>query len=247
MLFPYRAYTFTLVCMAAFPAWAQCDRWQQRVQYAMDVRMDVATHTYDGTTSLTYRNNSPDTLRELFFHLYPNAFRPGSEMDVRSRTIADPDDRVGSRIAELQPGEMGRLVVDRMTQQGHTLELEHLGTVLRARLHHPILPGKSATLHFAFNGQVPVQIRRSGRNNAEGVAYSMTQWYPKVAHYDHRGWHAYPYVGREFHGVWGDFDLRLTLDSSYTVAATGVLQDPEEIGHGYATRRKNSKRPDRDL
>src|SRR5690606_6212218 len=130
---------------------------------------------------------------EVFFHLYFNAFRPGSEMDVRSRTIEDPDSRVAARIAELQPHEMGELVVERMSQKGKPVVLEPLGTVLRATLAQPLLPGKSTTLNYSFQGQVPVQIRRSGRNSSEGVAYSMTQWYPKLAEYDHRGWHAIPY------------------------------------------------------
>ncbi len=221
---------------------AQCDRWQQRVKYSMAVDLDVRSHTFTGESTLQYTNNSPDTLREVFFHLYFNAFRPGSEMDVRSRTIEDPDSRVASRIAELQPDEMGELVVTRMSQQGKAVELEPRGTVLRATLAQPLMPGKSTTLTYSFNGQVPVQIRRSGRNSSEGVAYSMTQWYPKLAEYDHRGWHAIPYVGREFHGVWGDFDVKLTLDSAFTVAATGMLQAPEQIGHGYPAK-KAVKRP----
>jgi hypothetical protein len=227
---------------ASFFAQAQCDHWQQRVRYDMSVELDAATHRFTGAATVAYSNNSPDTLRELFFHLYFNAFRPGSEMDVRSRTIADPDARVTDRIAALKPHEMGELRVERMAQGDKVMQLEHLGTVLRATLAQPLLPGKSTTLAYAFAGQVPVQIRRSGRDNAEGVAYSMAQWYPKLAEYDQRGWHAIPYVGREFHGVWGDFDVRLTLDSAYAVAATGVLQNPEQVGHGYPTK-KAVKRP----
>ncbi len=231
-----------VLALFALPAMAQCDRWQQQVRYTMDVDLDVRTHRFSGSSKLVYTNNSPDTLREVFFHLYYNAFRPGSEMDVRSRTIEDPDSRVGSRIAELRPDEMGELRVERMVQQGKEVSLEHLGTVLLARLPNALLPGKSSTLTYDFVGQVPVQIRRSGRNSSEGVAYSMTQWYPKLAEYDHRGWHAIPYVGREFHGVWGDFDVTLTLDSAYVVAASGVLQNPHEIGHGYPTGKKPLKR-----
>ncbi len=223
----------------------QCDRWQQRVKYSMDVDLDVRSHRFTGTTTLQYFNNSPDTLREVFFHLYFNAFRPGSEMDVRSRTIEDPDSRVASRIAELLPEEMGELIVENMRQGAKAVELEHMGTVLRATLAQPLLPGKSTTLTYSFTGQVPVQVRRSGRNSSEGVAYSMAQWYPKLAQYDQRGWHAYPYVGREFYGIWGDFDVKLTLDSAYTVAASGVLQNPEQIGHGYPTK-KAIKRPTGD-
>lgn len=226
-------------------ATAQCDRWQQRVKYSMKVTLDAQDHRFRGTSQLTYTNNSPDTLGEVFFHLYLNAFKPGSEMDVRSRTIEDPDGRVGARIKDLTPDQVGDLQVTEMTQNGRSATLVPMGTVLKAILPEPLLPGRSTTLKYAFNGQVPVQIRRTGRDNAEGVAYSMTQWYPKLSEYDHRGWHAYPYVGREFHGVWGDFDVTLTLDSALTVASTGVLMNPEQVGHGYPTK-KALKRPTGD-
>jgi len=75
-----------------------------------------------------------------------------------------------------------------------------------------------------FNSQVPVQIRRSGRDNEEGISYSMSQWYPKLCEYDYQGWHANPYIGREFHGVWGDFDVKITIDGKYIVPASGVQQ-----------------------
>ncbi|MGV3637009.1 MAG: M1 family metallopeptidase [Flavobacteriales bacterium] len=231
------------VLMAVNGLEAQCDRWQQRVKYTMDVALNAADHTFTGTAKLVYTNNSPDTLHEVFFHLYVNAFQPGSEMDVRSRTIADPDDRVGGRIAELQPHQIGLQQVKELRQDGKPATLEPLGTVLKVVLAKPLLPKKSTTFEYTFNGQVPVQIRRSGRDNAEEVAYSMAQWYPKLAEYDHRGWHAYPYVGREFHGVWGDFDVTLEMDSAFTIAATGVLQNPHEIGHGYPTGKKPLKRP----
>ena len=240
---PHHQAALALLALAAPSAVnAQCDRWQQRVRYDMSVELDPATHRFTGSATLGYANNSPDTLHELFFHLYFNAFRPGSEMDVRSRIIADPDPRVGDRIAALKPDEVGELRVERMMQNGKPVTLEHLGTVLRATLAQPLLPGRSTTLAYAFNGQVPVQIRRTGRDNAEGVAYSMSQWYPKLAEYDQRGWHAIPYVGREFHGVWGDINVQITLDSAYTIAATGVLQNPEQIGHGYRSK-KPVKRP----
>uniref|UniRef100_UPI0026ED1558 M1 family metallopeptidase n=1 Tax=Mesonia mobilis TaxID=369791 RepID=UPI0026ED1558 len=103
-------------------------------------------------------------------------------------------------------------------------------------------PGESTTFEMEFEGQVPVQIRRSGRNNAEGVALSMTQWYPKLAEYDFEGWHADPYIGREFHGVWGDFDVKITIDKDYILGGTGYLQNPEEIGYGYQEEGQKVKR-----
>lgn len=226
---------------------AQCDGWQQRISCRIAVDLDVRSHRFSGTEHLVYRNNSPDSLGELFFHLYPNAFKPGSEMDVRSRTIADPDPRVGDRIAALGPDEEGDLRCTDMRMDGRAVPLEHMGTVLRATLPKALPPGDSAVIDLDFQGQVPVQIRRSGRDNAEGIAYSMGQWYPKVAVYDRHGWHADPYVGREFYGEWGDHDLRITLDSSYTVAATGILMNAAEIGHGYAPRTAVQQRTDGKL
>ncbi len=213
---------------------AQCGRWQQWIEVDLSVDLDVRTHRFIGSERLVYHNQSPDTLTELWFHLYFNAFRPGSEMDLRSRSIADPDPRVGARIAALRPEEMGELRCTEGRQDGRPVQLEHRGTAMRLLPTTPVPPGARTTIDLQFAGQVPVQIRRSGRDNAEGVAYSMTQWYPKVAVYDDRGWHAGPYVAREFYGEWGDHVLRITIDSAYTVAATGVLQDPESIGHGYA-------------
>lgn len=226
---------------------AQCNRWQQQIQCDMDVELDVKTHRFTGHEKLVYRNNSPDTLGEMFFHLYFNAFKPGSEMDVRSRTILDPDRRVKDRIFHLAPEEQGDLACTAITQDGKATELEHLGTVLRVKLNRPVLPGRSTILQVDFKGQVPLQIRRSGRDSEEGVAYSMTQWYPKVAAFDERGWHADPYVGREFYGEWGDYNVKITLDSSYTVAATGVLANAHEIGRGYARKTKVQKRSDGKL
>lgn len=217
--------------------------WQQRADYEMKIDLDDATHQFSGWQKITYRNNSPDTLFTLYYHLYLNAFQPGSMMDVRSRTIKDADPRVGDRIAALSEGEIGYLEVQSLDMDGKPLKHNVSGTILIVDLDRPILPGKKAILEMNFRGQVPLQIRRTGRDNSEGVAYSMTQWYPKLAEYDAMGWHADEYVGREFYGVWGNYDVQITLDSAYTVAATGVLQNPREIGHGYLPKDKSLKRP----
>lgn len=211
--------------------------WQQHVDYKMNINMDVENYTYTGTQNLVYTNNSPDVLDKVFYHLFFNAFQPGSEMDVRSRTIADPDKRVGDRINKLTPEEIGFIKVNSLTQNGKSVVYETVGTVLEVKLNSPIQPGEKVTFNMEFDAQVPVQIRRSGRNNKEGVALSMTQWYPKLAEYDFEGWHADPYIGREFHGVWGNFDVKLTIDKDYVVGGTGYLQNPNQIGHGYETEK----------
>jgi hypothetical protein len=213
--------------------------WQQHVDYTMDVEMDVKTYQYTGTQKLVYTNNSPDVLDRVFYHLYYNAFQPGSEMDIRLQNIKDPDNRMMengvSRISTLSESEMGYLHVETLTQDGQAVTFTEEGTILVVDLAKPIPSGGKTTLEMTFKGQVPLQIRRSGRNSSEGVALSMSQWYPKLSEYDFEGWHPTPYIAREFHGVWGNFDVKLTLDKEYTVGGTGYLQNPDEIGHGYET------------
>lgn len=247
---PFFTALFALTLLVA-NAQKHPDYWQQRIDYTMDVSMNVEDFTYKGSSTVQYTNHSPDTLTRVFFHLYFNAFRPGSDMDARLQSISDPDNRMvtenkESRISVLSEDEMGYLRVAQITQnQGAPLKTSHEETILVVDLQTPLLPQSSTTLNLDFEGQVPLQIRRSGRNSEEGVALSMSQWYPKMVEYDHEGWHDYPYIAREFHGVWGDFDVRLTLDKNYTVAATGYLQNADEIGHGYSDQevriRKNQK------
>ncbi|MCF8272947.1 MAG: M1 family metallopeptidase [Flavobacteriaceae bacterium] len=215
--------------------------WQQHVDYTMNINMDVKTYQYQGTQHLVYTNNSPDVLNRVYYHLFFNAFQPGSEMDVRSLTIADPDPRVKDRISKLAPEDQGFLKVTSLTQNGIALNYETVGTVLEVNLATPIQPGEQVTFDMVFNGQVPLQIRRAGKNNKEGVALSMAQWYPKLAEYDFEGWHADPYIAREFHGVWGNFDVSITIDKTYTIGGTGYLQNPSEIGHGYTTEKVKTK------
>jgi len=220
--------------------------WQQHVDYTMDIDMDVKTYQYKGIQKLVYTNNSPDALNKVFYHLYFNAFQPNSQMDVRSRNIKDPDRRVGDRISKLSPSEIGYIKVNSLKQNGSIVKHETVGTILEVTLNKSIQPGESVTFDMIFDVQVPKQIRRSGRNSAEGVALSMTQWYPKMAEYDFEGWHTPPYLGREFHGVWGNFDVTLHIDKNYVVGGTGYVQNPQEVGHGYEDKAKPLNLPSGD-
>jgi len=201
-------------------------RWQQEVKYTMNVELSETNHIMTGTQTIMYTNNSPDTLNRVFYHLYFNAFQPLSMMDVRSNTLPDPDRRVSSRIGNLKNNEMGYHFIESLFQDGDSVQHKVEGTILEVDLPKPILPGASTKLTMSFQSQVPVQIRRSGRDNSEGIDYTMAQWYPKLCEYDYQGWHANPYIGREFHGIWGDYDVSITMNDSYVIAASGVLQNP---------------------
>jgi len=221
---------------------AQADRWQQHIDYKIKAALDVNTNIVKGTEDIVYTNNSTDTLRKVYFHLYWNAFQPNSSMDVRSRElgkntmtsrrgdiIKDWDARVTDRIQKLTPTEIGYQRVSAITINGKAQKLIEHETILEVQLTNPIAPKAATKLSLVFEAQVPKQIRRSGRDNAEGVRYSMSQWYPKMVEYDYQGWNTNAYIAREFYGVWGNFDVSLQLDKSYMVAATGVLQNPNSI------------------
>jgi len=222
--------------------------WQQHVNYTMDVDVNVQNYQYTGTQKLVYTNNSPNELHQVFYHLFFNAFQPGSEMDAHLQNVVDPDKRMvtnigtkenpkyESRIAKLKPSEIGYLKVLTLKQNGKLVQFKMIGTVLQVTLNKAIKPGEKVTFDMTFKGQVPVHIRRAGRNNNDGVALSMGQWYPKLAEYDFKGWHADPYIAREFFGVWGNFDVTLHIDKKYTVGGTGYLQNPQEVGHGYQNK-----------
>ena len=210
--------------------------WQQHVDYQMEIDMNVEDFTFKGKQKIVYTNNSPDTLNKVYYHLFFNAFRPGSQMDVRSRTIKDPDRRVRDRIFNLSNEDYGALNVSSVKQNNQALMFHENETILLVRLEKPLLPGKKTTLNMVFEGQVPQQIRRSGKMSKEGVHLTMTQWFPKLVEYDHEGWHPNPYIGREFHGVWGDYSVNITIDKRYVVGGTGYLQNADEIGHGYSKK-----------
>ncbi len=247
---------FSILSLISFSLFAQNQTyWQQHVDYTMDIDMNIENYQFDGKQKLVYTNNSPDELSEVFYHLQFNAFQPKSEMNMRLQNIIDPDSRMvnnlgtkeapnyESRISKLKPNEIGFQKIIALKQNGKAVKYEVIGTILKVTLNEAIKPNNKATFEMKFQGQVPVQIRRSGRNNKEGVALSMAQWYPKLAEYDNEGWHANEYVAREFYGVWGNFDVTIHIDKNYTIGGTGYLQNPQQVGHGYEDKSKKLNLP----
>lgn len=241
-----------LILFSATIVIAQADRWQQHVNYVMDVNMNVQTNRFTGTQKLEYTNNSPDTLKRVFYHLYWNAFQPNSMMDTRSRELGkttinkkqDWDARVKDRIQKLTPEEIGYQKVLSLKMNGIAQKYKTEETILVVDLTTPILPHAKAVFDMIFEAQVPLQIRRSGRDNPQtGVRYSMSQWYPKMSEYDYEGWHPTPYVAREFYGVWGDYDVKITIDKKYMIGGTGYLQNPQQIGFGYEAKGTTVNQP----
>lgn len=223
---------------------AQSGYWQQKVKYVMDIEMNVQTNRFAGKQKLEYWNNSPDTLDKVFYHLYWNAFQPGSMMDQRSLrqggvTFGDTrdwDSRVTDRISKLKSDEIGYQKIFSLKMNGAEQKFDVNETVMIVYLSKPILPKQKVVFDMNFEAQVPLQIRRSGRDNPETkVRYSMSQWYPRIAAYDVDGWHPTPYVGREFYGPFGEFNVNITIDKNYILGGTGYVTNGNQIGYGYET------------
>lgn len=206
--------------------------WQQKVNYEMEINFDDENHQYEGEQTLTYYNNSPDTLYRLYFHLYNNAFKPGSLMAIKGDRKSDPSKGIKS-IQEYNDDEIGYLNIKEVKQNGADLVFDERGTIMLLELAKPLLPKKKTVLNMKYDGQVPIQTRRSGRYNKGGVAYSMAQWYPKLCEYDQSGWHADPYVGREFYGVWGDYDVKISINKDFVLGGSGEVINGKTVKNGY--------------
>ena len=230
--------------------------WQQKVDYKIDVDVKEKSYQYDGKMQLKYTNNSGQSLNKVYFHLYFNAFQPGSMMDNRLQNIPDPDKRMAnnvgtkenpkyvSRISELKPDQIGYQKVTSLKQDGKAVSYKVDGTILEVTLAKPIAEGQTTTFDMVWNAQIPEQIRRSGRNSKDGVDFSMAQWYPKMAEFDPEGWHLDEYIGREFFAPFGNFDVTINIGKEYIVGASGELQNPKEV-KGYVKnpviKEKNGK------
>lgn len=242
-----KQFTLLFFLFLSSALFAQPNYWQQRIKYVMDIDLNVTTNILKGKQTISYTNNSPDTLKRVFMHLFWNAFQPNSMMDVNSRgsesvivgrdrngnPANDFDRRFRRRINELKKDEQGYCYVVKFLYNGKQQKTKLHETILEVILDKPILPKTSVVFSTEFENQVPKLARRSGRDNLENIKYSMGQWYPKVSEYDVEGWHADDYVRGEFYGVWGDYDVNITIDKNYKLGGTGVLQNAAAIGWGY--------------
>lgn len=245
------------------------DYWQQHVSYQIEATLLDSNHSLEGKLQVVYTNNSPDTLREVYFHLYNNAFRPGSMMHKRAKELNDvglftkfenmkPEDYGGYTIQSVSRGETSNerteqwelahkeypnsKISPREFEITETLQYQINGTVMKVQLNRPLPPSKDIAINVDFLEQIPRQTRRNGWMNYDSIKYSMAQCYPKVCEYDREGWHNQEYISREFFGVWGEFDVKLTVPAKYCVGATGQVQNPDEVKWGYEKIAKGEKK-----
>jgi hypothetical protein len=208
--------------------------YQQFAKYKMDIDVDAANFSYQGKQTLTYTNNSPDELKVVYFHLYWNAFKSGSMMDQRvSGQGKNGDSRLQkegiSHLASIPKTEEGAQNIHWIKQNGKDLKFEIQESIMKVELATPIKANSKTTFTMEWDAVIPKQIRRSGRNNREGIDMTATQWYPKIAEYDYEGWATFDYIGREFHAPFSDFEVDIKIDKEYVIGAGGTLENPLEV------------------
>jgi hypothetical protein len=232
--------SLTLAAPLLARAQAQTPYFQQEVKYDIDVRLDDRLHRLRGREALTYRNNSPEALTFIWFHLWPNAYRDNNTAFARQQRRQAKKDFLFA-----PPSQRGSIDSLAFTVNGQPATLEtdpHNPDMARLLLPQPLAPGATATIATPFRVQLPASFSRGGH---VGQSYQITQWYPKPAVLDRRGWHPMPYLDQgEFYSEYGSFDVRITLPANYTVGATGELQNPEELARmrqlAAATARKTT-------
>lgn len=206
-------------------SFSQGKYFQQQVNYTIDVTLNDAENTLDGFEIIYYTNNSPDTLHFIWFHLWPNAYK---------------NDRTAFSEQMLQLGktdfyfsdEKMRGYINRLDFKvnGITANLEdhpQYIDVAKLILPAPLPPGETIKISTPFHEKIPFNFSRGGHVDH---TYQITQWYPKPAVYDNRGWHPMPYLDQgEFYSEFGNYHVKITVPENYVIAATGELQNKDEL------------------
>lgn len=206
-------------------SFCQSNYFQQQVNYKIKVTLNDQENTLDGFEIINYTNNSPDTLAYIWFHLWPNAYKNdrtafSEQLLQLGRTdfyFSDEDKR----------GYINRLNFQVNDTTANLEDHPEYIDIAKLILPSPLLPGHTIKITTPFHEKIPFNFSRGGY---VGKTYQITQWYPKPAVYDNRGWHPIPYLDQgEFYSEFGNFHVQITVPKSYIVAATGELQNKDEV------------------
>jgi hypothetical protein len=228
--------------------------WQQRADYRIRVTLDEAKRAVSGTETVTYHNNSPDTLGYLWVQLDQNMFRGDSD----NRNIASYPSREAWRTAGAAGGQPGlnfdamRFLVDSRrfdggfriasVTDGGGRPLAHVinKTMMRIDLPQPLKPGQRVSFDVAWSFNVP-EANAIGRrmgfekfdkpDQDKNDLFEIAQFFPRMAaYYDAHGWQNKQYLGDgEFTLEFGDYEVEITVPADHIVAATGELQNPDAV------------------
>ena len=202
----------------------QLNYWQQQVNYTIDVSLNDKEHTLDGFEKIEYINNSPDTLKFIWFHLWPNAYK-NDKTAFTDQSLENGSTKFYFSNKQ-DRGYINRLEFKVNNQTATTEDHPQHIDIIKLVLPSPLPPGQKIIITTPFHIKLPYNFSRGGH---DGESYQVTQWYPKPAVYDRKGWHPLPYLDQgEFYSEFGNFDVSITLPKNYVVAATGDLQNEDE-------------------
>ena len=197
--------------------------WQQEVNTTIQVELHPETNTLTGNIEMEYHNNSPETLNEIYIHLWPNAYADkntafGKQQLIHRNKEFYINDELRGGITDLA------FSADGISVQFD--QFNNAGDIAILTLNEPLYPNESVKLKSPFAVQLPPLLSRMGV--AENI-YNITQWFPKPAVFDEQGWHPMPYLDQgEFYSEFGSYDVSITVPANFVVSATGVLQTPSE-------------------
>jgi hypothetical protein len=212
-----------LLLLLPILAFSQDHYWQQELHYQIDVKLNDKAKSLSGHLSLEYINHSPDTLNYLWFHAWPNGYKDNTT--AYAKQLVALKDR-SYKAQQKENGYMDSLSFrvngSAVIVEAHTDFID----VIKISLASPLLPGNKITITTPFHVKVPAYVSRLGFG---GDMFMLSQWYPKPAVYDRKGWHPIPYLDQgEFYSDFGTFKVNITLPSEYVVSATGLLNNKEE-------------------
>ena len=205
---------------------AQSNYWQQYLHYSIDAQLNDNDKTITGAETIVYKNNSPEALTYIWFHIYANAYSDKSTA-LFQQILNDPERK--DKITKYTPGFISGLAFTvngtaAVTEPHPRLQYIDITKVL---LPQPLQPGDSVTIATPFKVQLPSYFSRSGFADGEFMA---CQWYPKPAVCDKDGWHEMPYLDMgEFYSEYASYNVNITVPADYVVGATGVLQTTDEL------------------
>lgn len=215
----------TFLCLGSLRSYSQSSYWQQQANFEIKVTLNDIDQTLDAFETITYTNSSPDTLKFIWFHIWPNAYKNDKTAFSEQMLRNGRTDFYFSN--KTQRGYINRLdfKIDGLTAE--TEDHPQYIDVVKVLLPIPLAPGKTITITTPFHVQLPYNFSRGGHLEH---SYQLTQWFPKPAVYDRKGWHEMPYLDQgEFYSEFGNYDVTITLPKDFVVAATGDLQNEDEL------------------
>jgi hypothetical protein len=227
LLFPYfssmKRCVLFITLFISYNSVAQ-PKWQQQVDTKIDVTLDDRKHMLSAYEEFTYTNNSPDTLRFLYIHLWPNAYKSDRTPFARQLDLNGNTSFYYSKVKNRGYIDSLQFAVDGQSVDYYSVE--NVPDIARIDLIQPLLPGHKIVVTTPFKVKLPTVFSRNGHT---GQAYYVSQWFPKPAVYDQKGWHPISYLDQgEFFSEYGSYDVNITLPVNYVLMATGNCMDAAE-------------------